>query len=420
MVSTERRRQGPSAPEDSTRSRAARTTVALSFAIAALCVPATPARAAQDSAKPAADSDAIDAASIERAWSFLLPSEQEEAAAYLREACRHLGTFQQGLIDYARSLDPRDASQFPAAPPTPFYAPDLHAPGQPIARKRLDEQDPRARKLRELVFAPVPATGLASAWTYDWAAREVQRSGDDLEPRRIFFNALAGYPPDLDLAQAQVLRALDDGAEQAALAALGHAYTDRRGSVYPGVTLYDAWSSGAEIEMPDVDILGIVHDLANDWKTYVAPVPDSQHDELYARVFAFYHPAKRHRGLRTALAMTFLSGSIPLRDGYSGHRDRLHTWWDEHDSTPSALFERLPKAADWATFMESWSARIDRDAKATERGIVRRSTLDADAAAVRKTAIAILREFRAFERKERPTPPPPRPAPLPPEPPRDG
>ena len=42
----------------------------------------------------------------------MLPNEQEEAAAYLREACRHLGTFQQGLIDYARSLDPRDASQF--------------------------------------------------------------------------------------------------------------------------------------------------------------------------------------------------------------------------------------------------------------------------------------------------------------------
>lgn len=405
---------------DTQGTRLASRCIALGLAIASLCASATPARATQQPAKAASDPDAIDAAAIERAWSYLLPNEQEEAAAYLREACRHLGTFQQGLIDYARSLDPRDASQFADAPPTPFYAPDLHAPGQPIARKRLDADDSRARKLRELVFAPVPATGLVSAWTYDWASREVQRSGDDVEPKRLFFNALAGYPPDLDFAQALVLRALDDGAEQAALAALGHAYTDRRGSVYPGVTLYDAWSSGAEIEMPDVDILGIVHDLANDWKTYVAPVPDSQHDELYAKVFAYYHPAKRHRGLRTALAMTFVSGSIALRDGYSGHRDRLHTWWDEHDSTPSALFERLPKAADWAEFMESWSARIDRDAQATQRGMVRRATLDADAAAVRKTAIAILREFRAFERNARPTPPPPRPAPVPPEPPRDG
>ena len=45
--------------------------------------------------------------------------------------------------------------------------------------------------------------------------------------------------------------------ERSALAAFGPAYTDRNGNVYPGVTLYDAWASGPEIEMPDVDVLGV-------------------------------------------------------------------------------------------------------------------------------------------------------------------
>jgi hypothetical protein len=112
--------------------------------------------------------------------------------------------------------------------------------------------------------------------------------------------------------------------------------------------------------------------------------------------------------LRTALAMTFFSGSIKLRDGYSGHRDRLHTWWDEHSSTPADLFKELPASADWAAFLEHWSERIDKDLALTQRGMIRRATLDSDAARVRATAIAILEEIGALGRKSKPSP---RPAP---------
>lgn len=353
---------------------------------------------------------------LREAWGYLLPSEQIDAAVYLRDALKYRGTFQQGLIDFALSLEARDLGQLPVAPPTPFYAPEIHAPRQPIARDRMEPEDPRCVKQRALLLANVPKTGLDSAWRYDWASGEVQRTGNDRDPSRLFFNALAGFPPDLDIAQALIERALDDGEQRKVHRALAHAYTDRAGKVYPGLTLYDAWSSGREMEMPDVDVLGVLHDLANDWKTWIAPVPDSQHDELYARVFVFFHDAKRHRGLRTALAMTFGSGSIALRDGYIGHRDRMHSWWDEHSSTPAEIAKALPTVDASAEFLEGWSERIDGDALATQRGQVRRATLDQDAAQVRTTAIAILGELGALARKERP--PLPSPPPAPPEPPK--
>jgi len=345
---------------------------------------------------------------LREAWSFLLPNEQEDAANYLRESARHLESFQQGLIDFALSLEPRDRSQLPIAAPTPFFAPELHAPGQPIARQRLNEDDSRAKKQRAKMLAAVPKTGLVSAWSYDWGAREVQRCGDDLDPTRVFFNALAGFAPDLDLGQALIERALDDGAQQKSLAAFSHAYTDRSGNVYPGLTLYDAWCSATEMEMPDVDVLGVIHTLADDWKTWVAPVPDSRHDALYAKVFTYFQPAKRHRGLRTALAMSFFSGSIALRDGYMGHRDRFHSFWDENGSLPEKLAAQLPDSERWAEFLEKWSERIDNDTPLTLRGQTRRATLDQDAERVRATALAILKEFGALDRKSRPPPPAPR------------
>ena len=372
-----------------------------------------PAGAAQ--AQPAATPAEPTPERLREAWSFLTEAEQVDAEAYLREATRHMDTFQQSLIAFARGLDPRDPGLLPEAPPTPFYSPDTHAPRQPIDRRRLEPQDPRALRQQKTMFTSVPKTGHELGWRYDWASREVQRIGAPSEPTRVFFNALAGFPPQADLAQALIEQALDDGGQQKTLAAFAHAYTDRSGSVYPGLSLYDAWSSGAEMEMPDVDVLGIIHDLANDWTTWIAPVPDSQHDELYGKVFAYFQDAKRHRGLRTALAMTYVNGSIPLRDGYGGHRDRFHSWWDEQASTPAGIAELLPKPADWAKFLEEWSARIDQDADLTQRGQVRRATLDADAARVRATALAILVEFKALERKARPSPPPPAPPPAPPQ-----
>ena len=135
-----------------------------------------------------------------------------------------------------------------------------HAPAQPIPRKSLAADSRRVKKKREEFFFRVPDRKLDSAWVYDYAARELRRTQELDDPDRIFRNGLAGFPPDLDLAEALVEMALDDGAEQDKARAFGHAYTDRTGNVFTGLTLYDAWASGSNMEMPDIDNLGILHD----------------------------------------------------------------------------------------------------------------------------------------------------------------
>jgi len=341
-----------------------------------------------------------------QAWSYLTPAEQRDATDWLVGEAPSLGTFQAGLVRFALTLEEDDIGLLPDAGATPVFDPELHAPGLPIPRNWLDPDDRQAREKRELIFKRVPRSGLRRAWEYDWGRGQVVRLAGEDDAGRLFENALRGFPPDLDLAQSLVERALDDGAERAVHAAFAHAYTDRAGNVFPGVTLYDVWAWGGAMEMPDVDALGIVHMLDDDWKTWVSPVPESRHQGLYEHIGESFVRGRRHRGLRTALAMTYLSGSAELRDGYPGHLNRLHSLWDVHASVPAAVAAVLPGAEDWADFLEHWSLEVDRSLELTEAGTRRRETLDADSGKVRALAVGILTEMGALERKRRPDPKP--------------
>src|SRR5262249_50281580 len=139
---------------------------------------------------------------------------------------------------------------------------------------------------------------LDSGWMVDYAARGLVRLPRQKDTARVFENGLCGMAPDWDLAEALVELALDDGSLQKSFKAFAHAYTDRWGGVYPGVTLYDAQSSAlvyqVTVEMPDVDTLGLVHDLLGDWDTWRAPVPGEQHDALYARLAELLKPILHH------------------------------------------------------------------------------------------------------------------------------
>ena len=83
---------------------------------------------------------------------------------------------------------------------------------------------------------------------------------------------------------------MDDGSMKSVMTAFSHAYADRQGNAFPGITLYDAWSSGAEMEMPDVECLGIVHDLLDDWKTWKAPV--RKQESLYDAIGELFVKAR--------------------------------------------------------------------------------------------------------------------------------
>jgi hypothetical protein len=282
------------------------------------------------------------------------------------------------------------------AQPAEFYDPKVHARAQPIPREWLAADDPRAIEVYAETMPPVDPRSVRASWRYEWGTGEIVRTGDPDDPETVFANAFHGYPPGLDLAHALALRALDRGDERVLMHALAHAYTDRGGGVYPGITLYDAWDSLLEIEMPDVDALGFVHEVLDDWKTWWAPIPSSEHESLYKMIAEHFERARKYRSLREAVADAFLVSAPVARYGFEAQRTNLHALWAEHGSDPAMLAPVLPGAEDRERFIGDWIARCKQEAALWRKGRMRENQLRTDAEAVRESLVGALRAAGAL------------------------
>lgn len=330
-------------------------------------------------------------------WDKLEAKDQREIGLWFEAEAKRLDTYQNGLINWIRGTVDHDPHDWPQAEPAPLYDAAEHAPAQPIQRRFVKPDSAAADKAREMFFADVPKRSLDPAFVYDWARGTVVHVADRSDPARIVRNGLAGYPPGLDLAEALVTMALDDGSQRKTLLAFGHAYADRSGRAIPGITLYDAWASGSTLEMPDVECLGIVHELSGDWKTWTAPVPGGKQEPLYNHIGGYFTDARRFRGLRTALARTWLNGNAVLRDNYGGTEETLHAIWETHSATPSSLLEELPTPRQWEQWLSRWAKRVDDEPKEAEKGRNRRRQLAGDAARVRRVLVGVMREYGALK-----------------------
>jgi hypothetical protein len=349
---------------------------------------------------PAPTAEEVDA-HARRAFLALKDDERREVVDWISSTIAGLKCFRANLV--ARSVSQSDISELDApAPAAPsWFDPKLHAPAQPIPRKLVPAGDPRNEALRKRF-----RLGAGRSWTpaarYDWGAGRIVKERVQDEPRRVFENALRGRAPREDWVEALVEARLDDGSQRKALAAFEHLYTDRAGNAFEGISLHDAWKSGADIEMPDVDVLGIVHAIKGDWTTWTAPVPERQHARLYETVGGWFAQAKAHRVLRIVLARSFLEADEPLPDGYAHLAPNFHCLWDEHESDPGRLLAALPSFDGQKAWIEALAARVRADPKAWERGEARRQALRRDAAEVRGVVLWVLREYGAYERSEAP------------------
>lgn len=331
-------------------------------------------------------------------WEGLSAEERRDVVEYADLDLSHAQTFQLALVRHVLGTLECDPLMLDAAPAPLWFDPTVHAPAQPIERRLLPADSQKLLAARRSMQAALPSRRVEPAFAYDWGTRAVVRTGERDDPTRRFEELLAGRSPDHDLCEALVLRAIDDGEQTTVLAAFAHLYTDRDGNAYPGITLYDAWSSGASIEMPDVDTLGLVHVIDDEWKRWKAPVPAKQQQSLYSHLGEYFVAARHHRGLREALASTYLTGEPTYRDGYtSGNTVGFHALWNRASSDPTALEPLLPEAKDWAAFLERINAEFERDREAWRGGEQRRETLIADARFVRSRLVAILDDLGHFE-----------------------
>jgi len=335
-----------------------------------------------------------------RAFAALDPKEQLDLLEWFTVECEKLGAFQVTLIQYVIDGAEREASTWPDLEAPAWYDPAVHAPDLPIPRKPLAPDEPEIVAVRNEILDAVGSRRLDSGWMVDYARRSLVRLPRQGDPVRVFENALLGMAPDWDLAEALVELALDDGSLQKNFEAFGHAYTDRWGGVYPGITLYDAHASRLQIEMPDVDSLGLVHDLLGDWETWKSPVAAEQQEALYARIAELFRAVHCHRGLRTNLARTYLCGNAELRDNYANNLDNFHTLWESVASEPATLRAKLPDEAGWADFLQGWHDSLVADPQPYLKGTTRHATLDRDAQRVRATLLRLLGEYGAIARIE--------------------
>jgi len=331
---------------------------------------------------------------MQRTWAALDAEERAEVAQWFVAECAQLGGEQvrvrKQLFDslaVERGLLPRRGT-------APHFDPVRHAPGDPIPRKSLAEDDPLARQARAQFLPPDP-NAPRRAYAYDWSLREIVVVADENDPELVFHNALLGLAPLADLATAIALRTLDRGDELRTFEAFGHAYTDRSGNVYPGVTLYDAWSSGAEMEMPDVDVLGLVQALGlKRDKRWKAPIPTSQHGALYAAVGKPFARAKRYRTLREALAELALRARPTLPRGYEVQVDALHALW-AHTVNARGLSQVLPPSGEELDYVAAWARQLSEVPSRRSNGVDRLMALDQSERAVNGLMQQVLSEFSA-------------------------
>ena len=320
-------------------------------------------------------------------WNRLTPKERSRALESFR---KRIAATQTPQLELLRKLN-ASASEIPLQKAAAHYSASEHAPGDPIPRYQLASDSARVRAARQAFFPEPDPREEIVVYGYAWGTAQVLRLRQELSDEEQFTNAANGYAPGLDLARARALKALDGGHLRALQVAFEHAYTDREGGVYPGISLYQAWRSRKQMEMPDVDNLGIYHDLTGDWSSYVAPIDGSLHAELYGIIESFFQRILSYRELRVALAQCLLEGE-PLNGQFSGPRTNLHAFWAELGADPERARAVLPGETGAAEWLALRLERDRADPKLWEAGEKRRKYLEQDANRVRSVMQKALEE----------------------------
>ncbi len=261
----------------------------------------------------------------------------------------------------------RGRSAWPPTDPARWFAPADYAPLM-TPRTVVDANAAAHREATRAIPRALVVADLDAGVEYDWGTGRIVQSAREPDDERAFANLVRGYPPGADEAIAGVLAVLDTTPAQRPLAAyFDHLYADRAGHVFAGVTLFDAWSSGSQIEMPDTDVIAFAREVRRD-RSYRSPIPaDKRRERLYEGIRSAFAEHREYRSLRIALAATFVAADPAIDATWRNLIPRCHWIWAQCGDDPDAVAKYLAKAGDREHLLLEVDAAMTKDSRAAER-----------------------------------------------------
>lgn len=309
-----------------------------------------------------------------------LPADQQQSVlrAVERRLQREPAEVVQRIVGSVQGM-----AAYPPKPEPTFFQPKEFAPVA-AARQVLPAGSDRHRAGTAGIKPLLWLADLHCCVVYDWSIGKAVRVKDALTEAESFANMAHGYPPGTDQAVAQVLATIDDDPEQRRLAQyFEHLYADRDGRVFAGVSLFDAWYSGVQLEMPDVEAIAFARQFLKT-QSFVSPIPaDRRRERLYQQIKQAFADHREYRTLRLAAAAAHVAADPPLDVTYQPLLGRCHWLWAEVDQDPKAFAKWLRERKDRSGLLSDIDQRLRRDQ---------------DAIAQRDAAVQALRELALFVR----------------------
>jgi hypothetical protein len=287
-------------------------------------------------------------------------------------------TLVRGLLRRVQ-LDPDPAIQrivsmqqnrrrLPVQKPQVAHDPSVWANGVAPARKLIRvgsrAHDTLRRRVPRVRFLPELHRGVR----YDWSSGQVVRRAKELTPDEEVENLWRGYPPGTDWALARIQARLDADHKQRKVGAyLDHLYADLGAHTYEDVTLYEAWFSGEDIAVPDVDAIPFAVNILGD-RSFRSPIPGNRRRErLYRKIRDHAMRFRSYRTLIEAAAAAFVAADPVMEPEYKKMLPRFHYLLVAHDDDIDAVAKKVatvksPKQMD--RFLSTITKKLESDRKA--------------------------------------------------------
>lgn len=249
-----------------------------------------------------------------------------------------IGEMDLPLVRLVREL--LDRPEAPASPPhhlegKTWFDEKKYAPGFPIKRKVLPEKDPLLTGGRSKFLKTSMQYDLCDDYRYHFGKNTIFQVQRERVPEDRLRQYLLGYPPHSDLAREILLRILDTRSTWDKCADyFDHTYTDRDGNVYQGITLFDVWNSGRQLECPDVDVIPYAWEILGD-KSWKSPIPAGRRrTQLYHSISVSFRDFRRYRLMLEGVAAHFFASNPPVSSFVEPVNEQIHFLIARSDSDP--------------------------------------------------------------------------------------